>query len=156
MGLRIPPTTRLHQALERAGLPVIGVGGNQAAPRVLYSRALTPGEQATANGLIAGHDWTPKRLRNVAALRQAILALTPAQRSSIWNDLTSGSPPRWTRQPGQHTPAMVALHGPATSVTLLPADVQDARVAMIVLHMTAHPRYLLDLGIAVDGLEADD
>lgn len=73
----------LHDELETAGLPVVGVSSDG---RVDYSRDLTPAEQQTAAAVIAAHDPTKRTRDEATALDQA---KTAAANLQLYLDLTS-------------------------------------------------------------------
>lgn len=85
----------------------------------------------------------PRRPRNPADLRTALNALTGPQKAAIWTDLTSGTPPKWATNTGRNAGALVVLHLMATSLTLLPADVAEAKLRAAVLWVLDHPAYLI-------------
>jgi hypothetical protein len=60
--------TSLHEELETAALPVVGVSSDG---RVDYSRDLTPEEQTTAAAVIAAHDPTKRERDELTARQQA-------------------------------------------------------------------------------------
>lgn len=85
----------------------------------------------------------PRRPRNPAELRTAINALTAQQKNAIWADLNGGNPPKWSTGTGASVRAMIVLHWAASSITLLPADVNEARLRMAVLWVMDNPNYLV-------------
>ena len=89
---------RLATEITAAGLPLAaeaGVMGPDAADnvRVTTTRALTPSEKTTLDNVVAAHDGRPRRLRPLWAIRADVQALSAAQWTNVWNDLSAAAPP---------------------------------------------------------------
>lgn len=98
-----------------------------------------------ANGQLLGTE------KSLLAIYQEINSLTTAQKSAIWTDFTSGSPPKWSRDGeagthGAHADALAAMSIPAIEQPVnasFPAAVQTAaRLRMVAIYLLDNPLYL--------------
>jgi len=73
---------RLDEALKDAGIPIVGVSGVQGDVRVWFQSA-TVQQKIDAAAIVAGYDWTPRRLKGPLALIAEIANLTAADRNRL-------------------------------------------------------------------------
>jgi hypothetical protein len=84
-------------ALAAAGLPVESVSGSPDAGTVTVrtTRDLTGPEETTLHGTVASYDGRPRRKRTLLVILTAIKALSSPKQTAVWNDVLSGTPPKW-------------------------------------------------------------
>src|SRR5262245_3677207 len=97
----------LDQALRAAGIPIIGVSSG-TPPTVQYDPSATPAQITQGNTIAASFDMNPRRSRKLYDIWQDIGALNATQQTNIWNDFTSGSPPKWSQHTGSNAAAIMA------------------------------------------------
>ncbi|HYD99851.1 MAG TPA: hypothetical protein VEH84_10740 [Alphaproteobacteria bacterium] len=91
--------------------------------------------------------------RPLYAIRADVAALANAQKTAAWNDLTSGSPPKWALDAGPNAAALAVLQMLGASVALSAADVLEAKTRAAAMYLQDNPGWLRSLGIPVDGDE---
>lgn len=97
--------------------------------------------------------------RSLLAIYQDLNALTDLQRTAIWLDVTTGTPPRWATSDGPNAGTVMALSVPAIDLTGLTVAVQTrARMKLVAAYVLDRPKYLVnpsfDATINVPGWEA--
>ncbi len=80
--------------------------------------------------------------RSIWAVYQDLLALTGAQKTNVWADLTSGSPAKITLDKGPHSDTAFVLHWAATNTSLPAASIVDAKVRAAAAYVVDNPKYL--------------
>lgn len=83
--------------------------------------------------------------RSLLAIYQDLDGLSTAQKSAVWTDFTSGSPPRWSLDEGADAGTVMALSVPAIDLTGLTTAVQlVARLKMVAAFVRDNPLYLVN------------
>jgi len=91
----------LHQQIAAKGIPVVGVSGPPWI--VTYDPSATQAQKDQGDALAAAFDGQDRRYRLLTNIYQSIQALTAAQRTNIWTDLSApyaGSPRRYLSTAG--------------------------------------------------------
>ncbi|HYE00295.1 MAG TPA: hypothetical protein VEH84_12990 [Alphaproteobacteria bacterium] len=96
---------------------------------------------------------TARKPRALYAIRADIAALTNSQKTAAWNDLTGGTPPKWSQDAGPNAAALAVLQLLGASGTLGAADVLEAKTRAAAMYLQDNPGWLRSLGIPVDGDE---
>jgi hypothetical protein len=87
----------------------------------------------------------PRNLVPLLTLITQLNALTTAQKTNIWNDLTSGSPPKWELDAGPNASAIAVLQFIATLTPSLSAtDLLNAKVRGVAMYVQDNPTYLVN------------
>lgn len=87
----------------------------------------------------------PRRGRLLIDIFQSIRALTNAQQDAIWNDLNSGSPPKFTQSRGSNQGAMSSLHWSVTSLAgASAAEKRNASSRIAAMHVMDNWTYLVN------------
>ncbi len=86
---------------------------------------------------------TARKPRTLWAVYQDLLALTGAQKTNVWADLTSGSPAKITLDKGPHADIAFVLHWAATNTSLPAAAIVDAKVRAAAAYVVDNPKYLV-------------
>lgn len=84
--------------------------------------------------------------RPLLGIYNQLNALTPARKTAVWTDFTSGSPPKWSLDPGPHADAVAAASGLAIDMPLgggwTAALQTTARLKMVAIYLLDKPLYL--------------
>lgn len=75
--------TRLHEAIEDAGIPIFGLRGEPGSVAIDFSPAATAQQIADAGDIVASFDWTPRRPRTYLSIISDIAALAAADRNKL-------------------------------------------------------------------------
>lgn len=131
--------------------------------------ALTYGDGSTDVQLVAmpaglgpfGYDVANKLATTLVAvsllaLTTSLNALSATQKNAIWADVTSGNPPKWSKDVGANAAAIAVLQLLTTSGTLNAADILAAKIRGVAMYVQDNPNYLVnpafDPSINVPGL----
>lgn len=85
----------------------------------------------------------PKKRRSLLAIRADLVALSGAQKTAVWADITSGSPPKWSLDDGINAGAIAVLTLLGASGTLSAADVLEAKLRGVAMYCQDKPNYLV-------------
>lgn len=86
---------------------------------------------------------TARKPRTLLAIRNDISNLTGTQKTNIWNNFISGSPPLWATDAGPNAAALAVLQLMGASVTLSAADVLEAKIRAVAMYCQDNPNYLV-------------
>lgn len=86
--------------------------------------------------------------RTLLAIYNDLNALSAGQKTAIWNDFTSGNPPKWSLDDGTHADALAAASGLAIDMPVSggwTASLQTAaRLKMVAIYLLDQPLYLVN------------
>lgn len=80
--------------------------------------------------------------RTLFAIYTDLTALTSAQKTAVWANITTGSPPKWALTEGADAGTVMALSVPAIDLTLSAADQLKARMKLVAAYIRDTPKYL--------------
>lgn len=86
--------------------------------------------------------WAP-RGRLLGDIISDLNALTSAQKTAVWNDLTSGSPAKWELNNGFNASAIAVLKFVVSLASLSAADVVAAKIFGVAMYCQDNPVYLV-------------
>jgi hypothetical protein len=131
-----------------AGLPAVyvnGQGNPTASLTVFMSRDLTSAEQTTlANIVSAATPPAPRVPRTLVAIYTDLQALTAAQKTSVWTDLSSGTPRKYLAGAGRNAAAIAALDWAATDSGATGNALTAARLRVAAMWCQDNPTYLVN------------
>jgi hypothetical protein len=92
-----------------------------------------------ANGQLLGTRRTP------AAIYADLSALSPAQKTNIWNNFTSGSPPLWATDDGASAGAIGIGFGLVANLAgaMTAAQLTDMKIRAVVCYVLDNVEYLI-------------
>lgn len=109
---------QLGNEVAAAGLPPCQVfGSNFPSPgkpaqfvELRFDPPLDAAQEAQLNGVVAAHvPNVPRRPRLLFAIWTDLGALTAAQKTAIWADLSAGNPPKFTQDRGANASSLLVL-----------------------------------------------
>src|SRR5262245_53212174 len=106
-GTILPAALALTTQLEAKGIPVVGVSGPPWT--VDYGAAATAGQIAQGDAIAAAFDGKDRKYRALWQIYQDIVALSGAQKTKIWTDLSGGTPKKYLKDTGINAAAVMAL-----------------------------------------------
>lgn len=109
-----------------------------------FDRNLTASQKTQLDGVVAAHDGRPRKLRTLFAIRADLNALTAARKTAVWNDINSGSPPKWALDVGVNAGAISAIEWGATTAGGTVAVQTEARLRLVAMFCQDNPRYLVN------------
>jgi hypothetical protein len=71
------------------------------------------------------------------------VALTPLQKTNVWNDLSSGSPPKYLTDAGSEAGALAVLDWAVRFAGFSAAAVLDAKIRATAIYVRDQPSYLV-------------
>ena len=154
---------RLASEITAQGLPLVDGGGVQGPDAndlvtIRMTRDLSASEKTTLDEVVAAHDGRPRRARLIFDVWHDIGALTGTQKTKIWLDLQSGTPPKWTQDRGPNAADLHIVWLMATQLGLVAADKQSSQQMLMSIYTVDNPTYLVhppfDDTINVPGDEA--
>lgn len=112
------------------------------------------------DSVVASYDLRPHRPRSLWDIRQNLNALSAAKKTAIWNDINSGTPPKWALERTDASYGIAAIEFSATSVAgITAAERTEARLRLVAMYIRGNPRYLVnpafDPTINIPGDEVD-
>jgi hypothetical protein len=138
----------LNQEIVAAGLP---------APRmepyldeigqviIVYDNPLSAAEKNTLDGVVAAHiPPGPRQTRNFWDILQDYQVVSGANRSKIYQDLTTGDPPKWATDQGPNKAAVAALHFSTVQPGGSPASLDMAKSYFATSFVQDNPTYLVN------------
>jgi hypothetical protein len=135
---------RLDEAI-KAVCPIVGVRiGNKADKQTwqfLPDGATAP-QIAAAQAVINGFTTTGP-LRSLLDIITDLNALTALQKTAVWNDINSGSPPKWALDVGPNAAAIAVLQLFATMGVFSTAQMTDIKIRGVALYVSDNPLYLV-------------
>jgi hypothetical protein len=87
---------------------------------------------------------TARKPRLLLDIRADIVALSTGQKTAVWADITSGSPPKWASDGGRNAAAIAVLTLLGSSGTLSAADVREAKIRGVAMYCQDVPTYLVN------------
>src|SRR5262245_15511406 len=107
-GTPILAIQQLDLQLRSKGIPIIGVSGGP--PWVIaYDPSATQAQKDQGDALAAAFDGKDRVYRALWQIYQDIQALSAAQKTKVWADLTSGTPKKYLKDVGANAAAIMAL-----------------------------------------------
>lgn len=86
-----------------------------------------------------------RRPRKLLDIFNGINALTNAQKAAVWNDISSGSPPKWSTDYGVNAGSIMTLHFLSVSVNgLSSSEKVQAQIRLVALYVQDNPNYLVN------------
>lgn len=73
----------------------------------------------------------------------ALTNLSAAQKTAVWNDVTSGTPPKWALDAGPNAAAIAWAPTLITLSTIAAADVLNIKIKAVAMYCQDVPRYLV-------------
>lgn len=165
--------TRLNQLLVSAGIPINGVGditntptpypsgwhvvtrGDGVVLRIDYNTSATPAQISSGDSIAMTFDLHDRGPRPLYAIYVDLQALSTAQKTEVWTDLTSGTPKKYFLDAGPNAAAIGALDWAATDSGATPVALTAARLRIAAAYVQDNPAYLVhpafDPGINVPG-----
>lgn len=143
----IVAVTRLDMRLKELGIPIHGVRKVNGAFVVDYNGA-SAGQITQGNSIAATWSNETRKPRGLYSIYVDINALSGTNKTAIWTDLTSGSPPKWALNTGQNQAAIVTLHWSAVNSGATAANLTDARMRLAACYVQDNPRYLVNPSFA--------
>jgi hypothetical protein len=97
------PGERLDAELRRQAVPILGVSVTvpPSGPRVAavhYPDGTSQADQDRGDAIAAGYDLRDAQLKSLSQLYQDVQALTAAQRTNLWTDLSASALPEAPRK----------------------------------------------------------
>lgn len=122
-----------------------------------YKNAITEYPELVAEIATDG-PVTERRIRTLLAIYNDINALSGAQKTAIWTDLMSGSPPKLSQNIGAAADAMFLIWRMTANVSMPAATIADMKLTAATMYVRDNPTYLVaptfDNTINVPGDEA--
>lgn len=87
---------------------------------------------------------TPTILRPLLNIIADLNALSAAKKTAIWNDLNSGTPPKWALDNGPNAAAIAVLQLVGTLTGLNAADILTAKIRGVAMFVSDNPAYLVN------------
>jgi hypothetical protein len=109
-----------------------------------YRDGADPGKVQQAEDVITNWDWVLKQKRILWDIFTDIQALTGAQKTAIWNDLISGSPPKLALDEGPNAAAIFGLHWATATSSTTTGERLDAQQRLMAMYTQDNPRYLIN------------
>src|SRR5215471_18925124 len=146
---------QLQDEIVAAGLPTpayingsgsTGPGTPSTSVDVVYAAPLTPGQVNTLGATVAAHlPAGPRRPRLIYDVYQDVGALTAAQKTAVWNDLSAGTPPKWAQDRGANAADNHILWMLATQLGAVQtqADKRLCQQMLISIYCTDNPNFLV-------------
>lgn len=145
----VDPAVALADIIAGTGLPITTVALSLGYIVVTTDRELTTEEQATLAAFVAAYHPLPWRKRRLLDIYTDITALSGANQTAIWTDLSAGTPPRWATDVGPNAAALFALQFLATAVAgLTTAERNEARRRVAAFYVGDNPKYLVNPAFA--------
>jgi hypothetical protein len=107
---------------------------------VVWSVVPTQTQSNQASSILTVLDPRPKVSRSLFAIYNDLVALTVAQKTNVWTDLTSGSPQKITMT-GNDT--VFLLWRIASNASLPAATITDMKLTAATYYVRDNPRYLV-------------
>lgn len=86
----------------------------------------------------------PRKPRKLIDIRSDLLALTGSQKTNIWNNFTSGSPPLWATDFGPNFADIFILQLFGSSTGISPVDSSEAKIRTLAFYCQNNPTYLVN------------
>ena len=86
---------------------------------------------------------TVKTKRGLLAIITDLNALSGAQKTAVWSDITSGSPPKWATDTGPNAAALAWAPTLITLNGLTAANVLDLKIKAVAMYVQDNPNYLV-------------
>ena len=106
-----------------------------------------PGQEELPEGhadILAFRAKSYRRPRTLYAIYTDIGALSAGNQATIWTDIISGSPPKWSLDAGQNAAAIMALHWSAANSGASAANLNDAKRRLVAAYCQDNPGYLVN------------
>lgn len=85
----------------------------------------------------------PPKVRSLFAIYNDLVALSASQKTNVWNDLTSGSPPKILGDTGPASDSIFLLWRIASNSSLPAATITDMKLTAAAYYVRDNPRYLV-------------
>jgi hypothetical protein len=136
----------IHDALAFAGIPTIGVSlspDNALPVIVTYAQSVTDIQLDQAEAIVANYGDVPRVKRAGYLIYGDLQALTNAQKTAVWTDLSEGSPRKYLRDAGPNAAAIAALDWSANDSGAVGASLTSARMRIAAAYVQDNPTYLV-------------
>lgn len=120
--------------------------GTDAGGNVLYSSMrIEPDVDIQPGDIIQATPFVPtiRRKRPLLDIITALNALAGTQKTNVWSDITSGSPPKWATDAGPNAAAIAVMQFVATTSTLNATDILNAKIRGVAMYCQDNPTYLV-------------
>ena len=118
---------------------------------------LTAMQRTTAKAAAEAVNPAAMKVRLLVSIRNDLTALTVAQKTAVWDDLTSGTPPKFAAVKSENTAAMFVLKFLTEVPSLASGDITAAKMHLAALYVQDVPFYLEQPAFAptvnISGLE---
>ena len=148
-------TAQLDGEIIAAGLPApaylngsgyTGPGSPATDIEIAYAAPLDAAQKALLDQTVANHvPAGPRRPRLIFDVYHDIGALTGSQKTKIWADLQSGTPPKWTQDRGPNAADLHILWLLATQLSVVntAADKQTCQAMLMSIYTVDNPTFLV-------------
>ena len=131
--------------LRSNGLPVTDIqtsGDIIGQIIVVTDTDLTQSQQTLLNSLVSQFDPRPRESRSIYAIYTDLVALTAGQKTTVWNDFNSGTPPKYLLDEGPNAAALAVLDWTIKKLGASPAATTDAQLRAVSMYVQDNPKYL--------------